>query len=132
MTAQLSSKGPAVPSTIMTVDDSPSMRMLLRAALTDLGFNVLEAENGIHALERLEGAEPDLLITDINMPRLDGFGLIEQVRSKARHRNLPILVLTTESSDEKKLRARQAGATGWIVKPFHPEKLAAAIRRVLH
>ena len=132
MTAQLSSKGPAVPSTIMTVDDSPSMRMLLRAALTDLGFNVLEAENGIHALERWEGAEPDLLITEINMPRLDGFGLIDQVRSKARHRNLPILVLTTESSDEKKLRARQAGATGWIVKPFHPEKLAAAIRRVLH
>lgn len=121
-----------MPCTIMTVDDSPSMRMLLRAALTDLGFNVMEAEDGVHALERLEGVEPDLLITDINMPRLDGFGLIEQVRAKGRLRNLPILVLTTESSDEKKQRARQAGATGWIVKPFHPEKLAAAIRRVLH
>ncbi|KTT68846.1 response regulator [Sphingomonas endophytica] len=121
--------------TIMTVDDSPSMRMLLRAALTDLGYNVVEAEDGVHALETLatfdEEDEPDLLITDINMPRMDGFGLIENVRADGR-RTLPILVLTTESSDEKKQRARQAGATGWIVKPFHPEKLAAAIRRVLH
>jgi two-component system chemotaxis response regulator CheY len=126
------SEGNSVPSTIMTVDDSPSMRMLLRAALTDLGYDVLEAEDGVQALERLDGVEPDLLITDINMPRLDGFGLIEKVREQDRHRNLPILVLTTESSDEKKQRARSAGATGWIVKPFHPEKLAAAIRRVLH
>nr|WP_277998536.1 response regulator [Sphingomonas liriopis] len=121
----------------MTVDDSPSMRMLLKAALSDLGYKVLEAEDGVEALERLGGAcsagnGPDLLITDINMPRLDGFGLIEKVREQDRHRNLPILVLTTESSDEKKQRARSAGATGWIVKPFHPDKLAAAIRRVLH
>ena len=125
-------EGFPVPSTIMTVDDSPSMRMLLKAALTDLGYTVLEAEDGVDALDRLEGAVPDLLITDINMPRLDGFGLIERVREQDRHRNLPILVLTTESSDEKKQRARSAGATGWIVKPFHPDKLAAAIRRVLH
>ncbi|MEH3157745.1 MAG: response regulator [Sphingomonas taxi] len=99
-------------STIMTVDDSPSMRMLLKAALTDLGYQVLEAEDGVQALERLGGVQPDLLITDINMPRLDGFGLIEKVREQDRHRNLPILVLTTESSDEKKQRARSAGATG--------------------
>lgn len=128
----LPNEGTPVSSTIMTVDDSPSMRMLLKAALTDLGYKVLEAEDGVQALERLGGAEPDLLITDINMPRLDGFGLIERVREQDRHRNLPILVLTTESSDEKKQRARSAGATGWIVKPFHPDKLAAAIRRVLH
>ena len=127
-----SSEGNSVSSTIMTVDDSPSMRMLLKAALTDMGFKVLEAEDGVQALERLGGATPDLLITDINMPRLDGFGLIERVREQDRHRNLPILVLTTESSDEKKQRARTAGATGWIVKPFDPDKLAAAIRRVLH
>ena len=118
--------------TIMTVDDSPSMRMLLRAALSDLGYRVLEAEDGVHALERIDLIDPDLLITDINMPRMDGFGLIEAVRAKDERKGLPILVLTTESSDEKKQRARQAGATGWIVKPFHPEKLAAAIRRVLH
>ncbi|SFP72197.1 two-component system, chemotaxis family, response regulator CheY [Sphingomonas rubra] len=120
-----------VAKTIMTVDDSPSMRMLLRVALTDLGYDVIEAEDGVHALEKLGGVEPDLLITDINMPRMDGFGLIAEVRGQGR-RSLPILVLTTESSDEKKQRARSAGATGWIVKPFHPDKLAAAIRRVLH
>lgn len=116
----------------MTVDDSPSMRMLLRAALSDLGYAVVEAEDGMQALDRIGAAAPDLLITDINMPNLDGFGLIERLRAQATHRTLPILVLTTESSDEKKQRARSAGATGWIVKPFHPDKLAAAIRRVLH
>lgn len=125
-------EGGPVSRKIMTVDDSPSMRMLLRVALTDLGYDVVEAEDGMQALERFPDEEPDLLITDINMPRLDGFGLIEAVRGDDGNRNLPILVLTTESSDEKKARARAAGATGWIVKPFHPEKLAAAIRRVLH
>ena len=121
-----------MPQTIMFVDDSPSMRMLLRAALTDLGYATVEAEDGVAALDTLAGAKPDLLITDINMPRLDGFGLIERVRAQPARRSLPILVLTTESSDEKKARARAAGATGWIVKPFNPDKLAAAIRRVLH
>ncbi len=131
MRSNYPNEGSSVPSTIMTVDDSPSMRMLLRAALSDLGYSVVEAEDGVHALEKLDGFQPDLLITDINMPRMDGFGLIAEVRGQGR-RSLPILVLTTESSDEKKQRARDAGATGWIVKPFHPEKLAAAIRRVMH
>ena len=134
MTDTARTKGMPVPKTIMTVDDSPSMRMLLRAALTDLGYRVIEAEDGVHALETLDQAgavAPDLLITDINMPRMDGFGLIGAVRERG-NRSLPILVLTTESSDEKKQRAREAGATGWIIKPFHPDKLAAAIRRVLH
>jgi len=117
---------------ILTVDDSPSMRMLLRAALTEQGFTVFEAEDGVDALEKLEAATPDLVITDINMPRMDGFGLIEALRSGDIQAGLPILVLTTEASDEKKARARSAGATGWIVKPFDREKLGAAIRRVLH
>ena len=132
MTPISTSKGFAVPSTIMIVDDSPSMRMLLTAALGDLGYAVVQAEDGMAALDRLGDLEPDLVITDINMPHLDGFGLIERLRALPRHRNRPILVLTTESSDEKKARARQAGATGWIVKPFDPDKLAAAIRRVVH
>ena len=118
--------------TIMTVDDSPSMRMLLNAALSDLGYAIIAAEDGRAALDQLRDLRPDLIITDINMPHLDGFGLIEQLRGMPEHANRPILVLTTESSDEKKARARQAGATGWIVKPFDPVKLAAAIRRVLH
>lgn len=117
--------------TILTVDDSPSMRMLLRQTLTGQGHQVHEAEDGIAALEWLAAnAQPDLMITDINMPRMDGFGLVEAVRARGNHREMPILVLTTESSDAKKARAREAGATGWIVKPYDPDKLASAIRRV--
>jgi len=115
---------------ILTVDDSPSMRMLLRAALTEQGFTVFEAEDGVDALEKLEAATPDLVITDINMPRMDGFGLIEALRSGDVRAGLPILVLTTEASDEKKARARSAGATGWIVKPFKQEQLLAVIKKV--
>ncbi|RVU07852.1 response regulator [Novosphingobium umbonatum] len=117
---------------ILTVDDSASMRALLNHALTSQGFDVAQAEDGEVALEWLALNEVDVVITDINMPRLDGFGLIEKLRQGNRHRDRPILVLTTESSEEKKARARSAGATGWIVKPFDPEKLVAAVRRVAH
>lgn len=117
---------------VLTVDDSASMRALLNHALSTNGFDVVQAEDGIEALEWLASNEADVVITDINMPRLDGFGLIERLRGGSRHRDRPILVLTTESSDEKKMRARQAGATGWIVKPFDTEKLIAAVRRVSH
>jgi two-component system chemotaxis response regulator CheY len=117
---------------ILTVDDSPSMRALLRLALTEQGFMVEQAEDGVAALEWLRDNEVDVVITDINMPRLDGFGLITELRAGTRYRHHPILVLTTESSDEKKARAREAGATGWIVKPFDADKLAAAVRRVTH
>lgn len=117
---------------ILTVDDSASMRALLNHALTSQGFDVAQAEDGEVALEWLALNEVDVVITDINMPRLDGFGLIEKLRQGNRHRDRPILVLTTESSEEKKARARAAGATGWIVKPFDTEKLVAAVRRVAH
>lgn len=117
---------------VLTVDDSASMRALLNHALSTNGFDVVQAEDGIEALEWLASNEADVVITDINMPRLDGFGLIERLRGGSRHRDRPILVLTTESSDEKKMRARQAGATGWIVKPFDTDKLIAAVRRVSH
>ena len=117
--------------TILTVDDSPSMRMLLRQTLVQQGHSVHEAVDGIAALEWLAANDqPDLMITDINMPRMDGFGLVEAVRAQDGRGEMPILVLTTESSDAKKARARQAGATGWIVKPFDTDKLASAIRRV--
>lgn len=116
--------------TVLTVDDSRTIREMLRAALTEAGMNVLQAEDGMHGLEVLGGSMPDVIVTDINMPRLDGFGFIEGVRRDERTRAIPILVLTTESDQEKKNRARQAGATGWIVKPFNPTKLVDAIRRV--
>lgn len=120
------------PTRILTVDDSASMRALLLHALTANGFEVVQADDGIAALEWLADNEADVVITDINMPRLDGFGLIEHLRAGDRHQGRPILVLTTESSDAKKQRARDAGATGWIVKPFDPEKLVTAVRRVAH
>ena len=93
-------------------------------------MEVLQAEDGMHGLEVLQGSTPDVIVTDINMPRLDGFGFIEAVRSNDQFRAIPILVLTTESMGEKKDRARRAGATGWIVKPFDPAKLVSAINRV--
>ena len=116
--------------TVLTVDDSRTMRDMLLLALSDAGYRVVQAEDGMHGLEVLAGETPDVIVTDINMPRLDGFGFIEKVRHDAKYRALPILVLTTESDAEKKDRARRAGATGWIVKPFDPTKLVAAVRRV--
>jgi len=124
------SSAPVSAISVLTVDDSASMRALLRAALTQNGFAVEQAEDGQEALEWLATNEVDVVLTDINMPRLDGFGLIEKLRSSALHADRPILVLTTESSDDKKARARSAGATGWIVKPFDAAKLTAALRRV--
>jgi two-component system chemotaxis response regulator CheY len=116
--------------TVLTVDDSRTMRDMLRLALAEAGFRVVQAEDGVHGLEVLQGESPNVIVTDINMPRMDGFGFIENVRSDARHRAIPILVLTTESDAAKKDRARRAGATGWIVKPFDPVRLVDAVRRV--
>jgi two-component system chemotaxis response regulator CheY len=117
--------------TILTVDDSRTMRDMLMLALGEAGFTVVQAVDGVHGLEVLETMDqPDVIITDINMPRMDGFGFIEGVRASPRHRATPILVLTTESDQAKKEKARAAGATGWIIKPFNPVKLVDAVRRV--
>lgn len=115
---------------ILAVDDSRTMREMLRMALSDVGFDVVLAEDGEHGLEMLRDNDPDVIITDINMPKLDGFGFIDEVRKSARASTTPILVLTTESSPLLKARAREAGATGWIVKPFEQTKLVTAIKRV--
>jgi two-component system chemotaxis response regulator CheY len=116
--------------TILTVDDSRTMRDMLKMALVEAGYNVLQAVDGVDGLDVLQSSTPDVIVTDINMPKMDGFGLIEAVRKDSRYRKVPILVLTTESDAAKKMRAKEAGATGWIVKPFEPTKLIAAIRRV--
>lgn len=115
---------------VLTVDDSRTMRDLLRIVLVEQGFAVTQAVDGLDGLEVLRGSDPDVIVTDINMPRLDGFGFIEAVHADAAHQGRPILVLTTEADAAKKARARAAGATGWILKPFAPAALAAAIRRV--
>ena len=117
--------------TVLTVDDSATMRDMLSATLSALGYRVVQAADGLLGLETLERERPDVIITDINMPRLDGIGFIQKVRDNARHRATPILVLTTNTDPDLKNTARRAGATGWIVKPFDPQKLADAIRRVM-
>ncbi|HQT84090.1 MAG: response regulator [Acidiphilium sp. 37-64-53] len=116
--------------TILTVDDSRTMRDMLRLSLVEAGFRVVQAEDGVHGLEVLRDETPDVIVTDINMPRMDGFGFIEAVRRDVTWRSTPVLVLTTEVDAEKKSRAKAAGATGWIVKPFDPVKLVDVIRRV--
>ncbi|MEP1519084.1 response regulator [Ascidiaceihabitans sp.] len=115
---------------ILAVDDSRTMREMIRLALEPVGFTVHTADDGIHGVEILENLSPDAIITDINMPRMDGFGFIDAVRQKNSYRATPILVLTTEAAPELKMRARQAGATGWIVKPFEPTKLIKALQMV--
>lgn len=115
---------------VLAVDDSRTIRDMIRLTLSGAGMTAHLAEDGQHGLELLATLVPDAIITDINMPRLDGFGFIDAVRRSDRHGSVPILVLTTESSPELKARARDAGATGWIVKPFDPEKLVRALHIV--
>jgi two-component system, chemotaxis family, chemotaxis protein CheY len=117
--------------TIMTVDDSASIRQMVVFTLKQGGYDVIEAGDGREALSKLNGAKPDMIITDLNMPNLDGIGLIRAVRSDATRRFLPIVMLTTESQDARKQEGKAAGATGWIVKPFMPEQLLSVVRRVL-
>ena len=102
---------------ILAVDDSPTIRALVSKALRNAGFDVFLAVDGVDGVGALSEADPHLIITDINMPRMDGFGLIENVRATGAYADVPILVLTTESGADLKARARSAGATGWIVKP---------------
>ncbi|MEQ9240057.1 response regulator [Roseovarius indicus] len=115
---------------VLAIDDSRTMRNLLNATLSSAGFEVELAEDGEDGLRRFDQSDPDVVITDINMLRLDGFGFIEAARGRSRDRVVPILVLTTESAADLKDRARAAGASGWIVKPFDEDKLLWAIERV--
>ena len=117
--------------TIMTVDDSASMRQMINFTLTMAGHKVIEACDGRDALAKLKGAAPDMLITDLNMPNMDGIELIRQARTLPALKYTPIIMLTTESQDEKKQAGKAAGATGWIVKPFKAEQLTAVISKLL-
>lgn len=116
--------------TIMTVDDSASIRQMVNFTLSREGYKVVEAVDGQDALAKLTGPV-DMIITDLNMPRLDGIGLVRQVRAQAAYRFTPIVLLTTESQDARKQEGKAAGATGWIVKPFTPEQLLTVVKKVL-
>ena len=117
--------------TVLIVDDSTSIRQVLSYTLKQAGFVVLEGVNGQEGLERLREHKVDLIVTDLNMPVMDGIAFIRNLRSLPACKGLPVLMLTTESQDSKKQEGKAAGATGWIVKPFQPEKLLAVIARVL-
>ncbi len=116
---------------IMTVDDSASIRQMVSFTLKGAGYDVVEAEDGKDALSKLSAGPVDMIITDLNMPNLDGIGLIKAVRQDSGNKFLPIVLLTTESHSSKKELGKQAGATGWIVKPFKPEQLLAVTKRIL-
>ncbi|HVN96482.1 MAG TPA: response regulator [Syntrophorhabdaceae bacterium] len=116
---------------VMTVDDSGSVRQMVSFTLRDAGYEVVEAVDGKDALSKLAGTQVHLVLTDLNMPNLDGMGLIKEMRANPAYKFLPIIMLTTESQDSKKQECKAAGATGWIVKPFKPEQLLTVVRRVL-
>ncbi|WP_045215236.1 response regulator [Desulfonatronovibrio magnus] len=115
---------------IMTVDDSASVRQMVAFTLKDAGYDVVEAVDGQDALGKLS-SPVDMIITDLNMPNMDGLELIRQARGQSQFKFIPIIMLTTESQAEKKQEGKQAGATGWIVKPFKPEQLLAVVKKVL-
>jgi two-component system chemotaxis response regulator CheY len=117
--------------TIMTVDDSASVRQMISFTLKQLGYDIVEAVNGNDALKILEKKQVHMLITDVNMPELDGVSLIRKVREKPSYRFIPIIILTTESETARKQEGKAAGATGWIVKPFKPDQLKAVVKKVL-
>ncbi len=117
---------------ILAVDDSSTVRQMVSFTLVSAGYEVIEARDGQDALCQLDSAvRLGMVLTDLNMPNLDGIGLIRQLRAHAAYKYVPIVVLTTESDVEKKQAARAAGATAWIVKPFRPEQLLAVIQKVL-
>lgn len=116
--------------TVLIVDDSASMRSMVSLTLQQAGFDVRQGEHGEDALKKLD-PKVQLVITDLNMPVMDGMTLIRAIRAKPEFRFTPILMLTTESQDERKKEGKEAGATGWLVKPFDPAKLLAVVAKVL-
>lgn len=116
---------------ILAVDDSASMRQMVSFSLKGAGFDVIEAVDGTDALTKAKSTTADLVLTDVNMPNMDGIQLIRELRQLPAYRFTPMLMLTTESASDKKAEGKAAGATGWLVKPFNPDQLLATINKVL-
>ena len=118
--------------TALLVDDSPTMRQMMAFTLVNAGFQVVEAEHGVDAVKKVAaGPKIDIVVTDLNMPEMDGITLIKELRKMAAFKLTPILMLTTESAEDKKQAGKEAGATGWIAKPFNPELMLTIIAEVL-
>jgi two-component system chemotaxis response regulator CheY len=116
---------------ILAVDDSASIRQMVGFTLKSSGYEVVEAVDGMDGLEKAKGKSFNLILTDQNMPRMDGLTLIKNLRALPQYKTVPILMLTTESSDAMKQQGRTAGATGWLVKPFDPQKLVEVVKKVI-
>ena len=117
--------------TILAVDDSASIRQMVAFTLKSAGYDVVEAVDGQDGLDKAKAKAVNLVLTDQNMPRMDGISLVKQLRALPQHKSTPILMLTTESSDQMKAQGKAAGATGWLVKPFDPAKLLEVVRKVI-
>lgn len=117
--------------TILTVEDSNSMRQMICYILRSAGYDVIEAEDGEIGLDRAQHTQVDLVLTDQNMPNMDGLSLIKALRELPQYKTTPVVMLTTEASDSMKQRGREMGATGWMVKPFDPNKLLEVCQRLL-
>jgi len=118
-------------ASILAVDDSASMRQMVSFTLKGAGYEVIQAVDGQDALSKAASAKADLVLTDVNMPKMDGITLVRELRKLPNYKFTPILMLTTESQAEKKTEGKAAGATGWMVKPFNPDQLLATIKKVL-
>ncbi|MGN7158765.1 MULTISPECIES: response regulator [Sphingomonas] len=118
-------------ASILAVDDSASLRMAIRIALTGAGYTVTEAGDGVEGLSKATSTKFDMIVTDLNMPNMDGLSMIRELRKQPAQAGVPIIFLTTESDPEMKNQAKAAGATGWLVKPFVPDQLVKVARKVL-
>jgi two-component system chemotaxis response regulator CheY len=117
--------------TIMIVDDSASLRQVVSIALKGAGYNILEACDGVDALKKLVGAQVNLIISDVNMPNMDGISMVKEVKKLPAHKFTPIIMLTTESQADKKSEGQAAGARAWVVKPFQPQQMLAAVAKLI-
>lgn len=118
-------------ATILTVDDSTSMRQMVAHTLKSAGYEVVEAADGAQGLAKAKQSPVNLVITDVNMPVMDGISLVKELRALPQYKFTPILLLTTEAGADKKAEGKAAGATGWLVKPFNPEQLLSTIKKVI-
>jgi two-component system chemotaxis response regulator CheY len=116
---------------ILAVDDSPSVRQMVKLTLSGAGYDIVEACDGADGLSKARASTLDMVVTDLNMPVMNGLGLIRELRKLPAYRGVPILFLTTESDPEMKQQAKAAGATGWITKPFQQDQLVAVVKKVL-
>ena len=120
-----------MPKTVLVVDDSPSIRQVVGIALRGAGYDIVEATDGADALAKVGGQRVHLVITDVNMPVMDGITFVRELKALPEHKFTPVVMLTTESQDDKKKQGQEAGAKAWVVKPFQPEKMLAVVSKLV-